>query len=128
MPDHDAPDLHELETEVMDAVWGHDARTVRDVLEVLNGQSGRTRAYTTIMTVMSRLADKGLLLRHREGRADVYTARLTRDEWARARAAQGVEELVDSYGDHALAHFARRIEGLDPSRRAELRRIAELDD
>lgn len=132
MPDDDRafipPPLHELESEVMDDVWGHGGEvTVREVLRSLNERSGNERAYTTIMTVMRRLGDKGLLERRRERRTDVYRARMDRNGYLQARAAAEVDAVVELYGDQALVHFARRMGKLDPARRERLRRLSRRD-
>lgn len=118
------PALAELEAEVMEEVWRHDEVTVRDVLEALN-RGPKQRAYTTIMTIMARLDRKGLLTRRRVGKGDVYRPLLSREEYLEARARSRVDDLVADYGDVALAHFARRLERLDPERRRALRRLAE---
>jgi predicted transcriptional regulator len=76
------------------------------------------------MTVMHQLDGKGVLRRARAGRADVFVAALSRDEYAQARAEAQVGELVDQYGDVALAHFARHMSQLDPKRREQIRRLA----
>lgn len=127
--DHsELPALHELESEVMDVVWELPAPVaVRAVLDELNARSGRDRAYTTVMTVMRRLAAKGLLERERDGKADLYRATCSRREYADARAGLQVTALVAEYGDVALAHFAAEMQKLDPARRAQLRRLAQRD-
>jgi predicted transcriptional regulator len=93
-------------------------------MDALNRTADPPRAYTTYMTVMRRLADKGLLGRTRSGRQDTYVATLTREEYQQRRAGAEVRQLVDQYGDVALAHFARSLSELDPARRRELRRLA----
>lgn len=118
------PPLHELESEVMEEVWRRDEVTVREVLDALN-RGSKQRAYTTVMTIMARLDEKGLLGRRRQGRADVYRARLSRERYLAARAQAQVDELVADYGDVALAHFARQLDALDSRRRAALRKLAE---
>jgi predicted transcriptional regulator len=118
------PVLHELEAEVMRELWERGPATVRDVLAALNARSARERAYTTVMTTMSRLSDKGLLVRSRAGKADVYEATMSRDVYAQLRAAAEVEALVDEFGDVALVHFVKAVGRLDPERRRELRRLA----
>ena len=50
--------------------------TVRDVMDGINERAPRHRAYTTFMTIMGRLASKGLLHRRRGGRADYYVCLL----------------------------------------------------
>src|SRR5690242_5141581 len=65
-------------------------RQVRDVL-------GDELAYTTVMTVLARLYDKGLVGRRRAGRSFVYQAVLDEDELA----ARQMRRLLDARGDHA---------------------------
>jgi predicted transcriptional regulator len=109
----------------MEEVWRQTRpTTVRAVMDALNGRGRKERAYTTIMTIMRRLDAKGLLSRKREGKTDIYSARLSRDEYLEARARAEVGALVDEYGDAALVHFARHMDGLDRERREQLRRLA----
>lgn len=109
----------------MEDVWrGGGETTVKLVMEALNRKANPPRAYTTYMTVMRRLNDKGLLDRTRNGRHDTYRARLTREEYQERRARAEVSSLVDEYGDVALAHFARSLSSLDPVRRRQLQRLA----
>jgi predicted transcriptional regulator len=118
------PPLSKLESEAMEEVWRHDEVTVREVLDALN-RGPKQRAYTTVMTIMNRLDAKGMLRRRRRGRSDIYRPVISRELYLRARSEAEVDELVSDYGDVALAHFARRIEALDPKRRRQLRKLAE---
>jgi len=123
------PALHELESEVMDVVWDLPApMTVRAVLDEVNARSGRERAYTTVMTIMRRLAAKGVLARERDGKAHLYRAICSRREYADTRAGTQVGALVAEYGDVALAHFAVAMAKLDPARREQLARLATRRD
>ncbi len=119
--------LGDLEREVMNIVWATGETPVRTVLGILNAQSGRDRAYTTVMTVMANLARKGLLTRRREGRTDLYSAAVSRDGYTEARARHEIQALVSRYGDVALAHFAREVDRLDPDRRRRLRELVDDD-
>jgi len=109
----------------MEEVWDQRETTVRLVMESLNRKAKPPRAYTTYMTVMRRLADKGLLDRTRVGRGDAYAPRLSREDYRRRRAGAQVEGLIDEFGDVALAQFAKSLSGLDPARRRQLLRLAE---
>ncbi len=112
----------------MEEVWRQAGETtVRAVMEGLNERGPKSRAYTTIMTIMARLDRKGLLKRWRQGKTDVYAAVMSRDEYLEARARAEVGALVDEYGDVALVHFARQVQKLDPKRREQLRRLARRD-
>jgi predicted transcriptional regulator len=118
------PPLHALEAEVMDQVWERGEASVRDVMEALNAGADKERAYTTYMTIMARLDNKGLLDRRRQGKTDFYTARHSRDQYADLRARVELDSFVDQFGDLALAHIARQLAGLDPRCRRALQRLA----
>jgi predicted transcriptional regulator len=72
--------LGELEAEIMYRLWawGRPA-TARDVLTDINKQ--RPVAYSTVKTVADILYRKGMLERHKEGRAWVYTPTCTRQQY-----------------------------------------------
>jgi len=110
----------------MDGVWDANAPevTVREVMEALNARAAAPRAYTTYMTIMRRLDEKGVLSRRREGKTDLYRPVHSREEYADLRAQAGVDQLVADYGELALGHFARQMAQLDPDRRRQLQRLA----
>ena len=70
--------LHPLESEIMEQIWARSEATVREVQEALNARGQKVRAYTTLLTVMTRLDAKGLLVRRRAGRLDIYAPALSR--------------------------------------------------
>jgi predicted transcriptional regulator len=107
----------------MDQVWADGPATVRAVLDGVNRTGARKRAYTTVLTVLGRLEEKGFVCRERIGRGDVYRAAVGRETWLRERSSADVRDLLDNYGDVALAHFADHLEGLDEERRAKLRKL-----
>ena len=121
------PRLHELEAEVMHEVWDAEPPvTVREIRAALNKRNrSKNRAYTTVMTIMARLHEKGLLTRQLRGKTYHYRPALSPEQYANARAAAEVSELLGDYGDVALAHFARQVDGLDEERLAALRALAE---
>jgi predicted transcriptional regulator len=118
------PRLGDLESEVMEHVWRLGEATVRSVLELINDGAARQRAYTTVMTVMGNLDRKGLMTRRREGKTDVYTPVMSRQEYIDARARAEAAALVGRYGEAALMAFAQQMDELDPKRRKQLRRLA----
>jgi predicted transcriptional regulator len=118
------PPLHELEAEVMEEIWEREEVSVREVMDALNAATERDRAYTTYMTIMSRLDTKGLLERRRQGKTDFYRPRHTRAQYADLRARAELDSIVDQFGELALAHIARQLAGLDPRHRRALQRLA----
>lgn len=114
--------LGELESEIMEIVW-HSLNpvSVRDVTEKL--QHKRKIAYTTVMTVMGRLADKGLLKRIASGRAYIYKSAYSKDRFLTRVSRQIIKNFISSFGWSAVAHFAQEVEKLAPQKRKQLRKI-----
>lgn len=103
----------------MEILWGANRpMTVREVLDQANRRRREPLAYTTVMTVMSRLAEKGALLRQREGRGYVY------EPAASDAAGLAVRQVVRDFGDTAVAHFVEEARA-DPALRKRLRRLLE---
>lgn len=115
--------LGELENAIMDILWVQGEATVRQVLAELNRT--RSLAYTTVLTVMSRLVDKGLLKQNKTGRAHLYRPAMSREAYAAETAGQVIRSLVEDFGDIALAQFSQELEGLDPERLAALKALGE---
>jgi predicted transcriptional regulator len=90
-PRHSILDLAPLELECLTALWPMGEGTVRDIHRELS--IARKRAYTTVLTIMDRLAQKGIVTRHKVGRAYLYRANLSADE-ARLKA---VEKIVAGF-------------------------------
>ena len=66
------------EIESLNVIWERGPSTVREVMRELNKQ--RERAYTTIMTLMNGMADKGILSQKPQGRAFIYSANIDRSK------------------------------------------------
>jgi predicted transcriptional regulator len=95
--------LGELEAAVMDVLWrAEESVKVRDVLERLD--TGKTLAYTTVMTVLDNLFRKGWVERELHGKAYFYRPAFSREE----AAARALRDVLGSSGDPeaVLLHFA----------------------
>jgi predicted transcriptional regulator len=109
----------QLETLVMEVLWGSDAwLTPGDVAELIEEE--HPLAYTTVMTTLVRLWNKEMVERQPQGRAYAYHPVLTKDEWA----AQRMHEFLDTAGDRnaALAHF---VSSLNSKQLGQLRRAVD---
>jgi len=106
----------------MDVLWAATVpRSVRDVHEAL---SGRGLAYTTVMTVLDRLAKKGLAVRKREGRAWLYRAAASREELA----AESISESLATLGTDRRAAIVHFLGQADPDELAAVREaLAEVE-
>jgi BlaI family penicillinase repressor len=79
------PELGPLEFKLLRILWKHDALTAPQVLEAYNEQAATPLAYTTIMTLLGRLADKGVLKVNRERQPFRFSAAITREQVLRQR-------------------------------------------
>lgn len=112
--------LGELEEAIMEIVWQRDSEvTVREVWEALNPT--RPLAYTTVMTVMSRLVPKGVLHVRRQGKADVYRPVGTREELVAKQAHRAVQDVIAHFGEAAITQFLRELQEADSEQLAKLR-------
>lgn len=93
--------------------------TVRDVAEAF--PRGERPAYTTVMTILVKLHEKGLTTRSKHGKGYVYEALYTPEELRDRMAGHLVHRLVADFGDVALAHFASALSSTDRRRLARLR-------
>ncbi len=94
--------LGDLEQEILSIIWASkEPMNVRAVLEQLKEKS----AYTTVMTVMTRMEKKGILKRIPEGNSYVYTYTEDREEFAGKHLGEIFNSLVDIYGELAISQF-----------------------
>jgi predicted transcriptional regulator len=103
----------------MRVVWAADGPvSVREVVEALNAGRAEPLAYTTVMTVMNRLAGKEALVRSPTGRSFVYEAT------APDPAGLAVRSVIRAYGEEAITHFVDEARS-DPKALRRLRALLE---
>ncbi len=119
-PRHEHPTPGELE--VLKVLWDRGPATVREVMEVLN--RGRERAYTSVMSLLNVMTDKGLLRRDPKGRAFVYAVRAAREK----TLGRMVEDLLGrAFEGSASTLVARLLDQAAPTPR-ELQEIRSAID
>lgn len=106
----------------MKIVWRRGAATVRDVYETLRAR--RQIAYTTVMTMMRILEDKGHLKKKQEDRAYVYRPTRPAQQVMRAMVREFVDRVFDGSAAPLLVHLARD-RSLTEEERRQLRRLLE---
>jgi predicted transcriptional regulator len=87
-------DIPDAELEVLGALWRIGGGTVRDVLADLEEQ-GRTPAYTTVHTLLARLERRGYVGLRKEGAANVYRPRISRERVTSGRVGDLVRHLTE---------------------------------
>ena len=106
----------------MKVIWQHDKATVRQVYETLREQ--RPVAYTTVMTMMNILEDKGYLKKGRAERAFVYTPTRSRQQVVGRMVKDFVDRVFDGAAGGLLVHLAKDNR-LSKDERKNIRRLIE---
>lgn len=115
--------LGELEADVMDAVWTRDAATVGEVRADLKPR--KDYSFNTIMTVMNRLVEKGILVKRDavDGGAFSYSSKTSRDAFQRDVTRSVVSAILTDGSLFHAAGFVEAMEDCTPQERALLKKL-----
>lgn len=119
-------ELGSAEFEVLRVLWEHGPITVRQVLNHLHDRSRRV-AYTTVLTMLTRLEQKGYVASDKSDLAYVYRAAVTRDQVTRSKARKLVDQLYDGAAGALVLHLVRN-ERLSADEITELQTLIERLD
>lgn len=108
MPRPKTPHPTAAELEVLQILWDHGPATVRETLDRLP----RERAYTSVMSLMNVMFDKGLLTREPEGRAFRYTAKHEPGHHERSIVGDMLDRV---FSGSATALVSRLLEQAEPT-------------
>ncbi len=114
--------LGQLQARVMEVYWSRESATVRELQTVLRG---RKLAYTTVLTLVSRLWSRGLLEREPEGRRFRYRAAKSREQFMAEMSDELIDRLIDDFGKIAIARLGERLRQLNAPAKRRLRRLKE---
>ena len=110
----------------MKVVWSLESATVRDVYEHL--RSRRTIAYTTVLTMMKILEQKGYVKKTRVDRAFVYRATRPRQQVLGGMVREFIDRVFDGASRPMLLHLVKQTKLSDRERKALLRAIEEVEE
>ncbi len=105
----------ELQEQIMRALWRLGEGRVVEVREALPKR--HQSAYTTVQTVLNRLADRGLLDRERKANAIVYSPRISEAEYLSSSLDRALTGTSEAARRAAIAHL---VGGLDKSEQREV--------
>jgi len=91
------------ELEALKVLWEQSEATVREVCDAMNA-AGEELAYTTVLSLLQVMEQKGLVAHRREGKAYVYLPRVERDKTLGGLAAGFLERVFDGSLDEYLVH------------------------
>ena len=104
-PKNPVPELGPLEFALLRILWKKSPATAGEVLEEYNARGSRPLAYTTVMTLLTRLVEKGVLHADRERQPFAFSPRVGRE----ALLKQRIREFVDVFFDGRAADLAVRL-------------------
>jgi predicted transcriptional regulator len=116
--------LGPLGAPIIEIVVARGEASVAQVVEDLERRGDRRPAYTTVMTIMGRLFERGLLAREKRGRQYVYRATNPEAALIDQLSEQAVDRVIDRYGSAAFRHFATKLADVDPELRRRLIKLA----
>src|SRR5688572_2442209 len=113
-------DVTETELEILQQLWDHGSRTIRQLTEALYPGAARTAQYATVQKLLDRLEEKHFVTRDRSGPAHVFTASVGREDLIGRRLQDMAEKLCGGSLTPLLTHLVR-ARRLSPRERQELR-------
>ena len=119
MPRHPSSHPTELELEILKILWRDGPQSVRDVRDAL--EPFRDLAYTSVMTMMNIMRDKGYLKRTKQGGCYVYRPCVTRESTLQGMLGDMVERVFDGSAASLMVNLLE-TEDIDPDELKELRK------
>ena len=117
------------ELAIVKVVWRLGSATVRDVHDVLRREHRDNLAYTTVLTMMRILEQKGMFLKSQDGasRGHRYTPARTQRQMMRVMVREFVDRVFDGAANSLVAHLVadRKLSARD---RAEIRKLIDKED
>ena len=107
------------ELEALKVLWERGEATVRDVCDALN-EHGAELAYTTVLSLLQVMEQKGLVAHRQDGKAYIYRARIEREKTFRQLAGGFLDRVFDGAVDEYLVHALQ-------SRKLSSRELDELE-
>jgi BlaI family transcriptional regulator, penicillinase repressor len=118
-------DPSKLEMQVLAVLWDRGPSTVREVLEAL--QDDKSRAYTTILSVMQVMEKKGLVSHESDGNTHIYKAAISRQKVAGPLLRTLVKTLFGGSPVSAVQHLVNE-KGVSSQDLAEIKRLIEAEE
>lgn len=116
--------LGELESEIMEIIWQRQhPLSVAEVVKVISDK--RKIAYTTVMTIMGRLVEKGLLTRNLSGSSYLYHPKVNREKFVARTVHNIFTSTISTLGQEAVTYFVKEIRKMSPKKRKDLLKMLD---
>lgn len=113
--------LGPLERAVLKIIWNKQRASVQEVLGELNKTDEHSSlAYTTVMTIMTRLVEKNILNREKEGRCFYYFPKQGKNVFVHNLVKKTMQSMINRFGDEAVVAFLAEAKNLSPADKTKL--------
>lgn len=102
-----------LEAKVMELLWNAEELSIKEVQQRL--EKDKPVNFNTVMTVMNRLVDKGLLQKRLHGRLSLYRPVQSKEAFIDEQSRKLTENLLDEFGGVVINHMLDAIKEVDES-------------
>lgn len=100
-----------LESRIMEILWDGRERSIKEVLHHL--EDDKPINFNTVMTVMKRLTDKGILEKRMQGRLSLFRPIQSKEEFMEEQSKKLTENLLDEFGGLVINHMLDAIQDVD---------------
>jgi predicted transcriptional regulator len=101
-----------LEAKIMEILWSHTECSIRDVQKMLDQE--RNLNFNTIMTVMNRLLEKGVLTKRMDGRTSLFRPVHSKEDFMDIQSKEITHELMEDFGPLVVNHMIDALDEADP--------------
>src|ERR1700742_4350772 len=121
-PRKEIPELGPLEFKLVRLLWKHGSLTAPEVLDIYNKEAETPLAYTTVMTLLGRMVDKGALTANKEKQPYRFSPAITQDQTLRQR----IHEFVDVFFEGEPVDLALRLVEDTPMSEESVQKLEEV--
>lgn len=118
--------LGELESRVMEYVWKNNTSTVREVCDYIC-KKYKCMSFNTVMTIMNRLVEKGILKKHRSDKVYIYEAVVTKNDFTNHIVSDMLSSVIKDSELFASANFNSISKHMSPAVKKKLKAFLEDD-
>lgn len=102
-----------LEAKIMELLWEANELSIKDVQQRL--EKDKPVNFNTVMTVMNRLLDKGILEKRLQGRLSLFRPTQTKEDFIEDQSKKLTENLLDEFGGVVINHMIDALTEVDKS-------------
>jgi predicted transcriptional regulator len=100
-----------LEAKILEFLWEGEELSIKEVQQRLEAE--KVVSFNTVMTVMKRLVDKGVLQKRTKGRTSLFKPIQSKTEFLEEQSKKLTENLLDEFGGVVITHMLDSLTDID---------------